>query len=57
MKKKIISSANKKILFLSHAMKQMSHPDRMITADEIRETVLFGEIIEEYLEDQRAKVV
>jgi hypothetical protein len=55
MKQKIISSANKKILFLPHAMKQMSHPDRMITANEIRETVLFGEIIEEYPEDQRGK--
>ncbi len=55
MKHKIISSANKKILFLPHAMKQMSRPDRMITAEEIRETVLFGEIIEEYQEDQRGE--
>jgi len=55
MKQKIISSANKKILFLPHAIKQMSHPDRMITAAEIRETVLLGEIIEEYPEDQRGE--
>ena len=55
MNQKIISSANKKILFLPHAIKQMSHPDRMITADEIRDTVQFGEIIEEYPEDQRGE--
>ncbi|QTA84323.1 DUF4258 domain-containing protein [Desulfonema magnum] len=55
MKQKIISSANKKILFLPHAIKQMSRPDRMITADEIREAVLSGEIIEEYMEDQRGE--
>lgn len=53
MKQKIISLANKKILFLPHAIKQMSHPDRMITAAEIRETVIFGEIIEEYPDDKR----
>jgi len=55
MKQKIISSANKKILFLPHAIKQMSRPDRMITTDEIRDTVLFGEVIEEYTEDQRGE--
>ena len=55
MKEKIISSANKKILFLLHTIKQMSRPDRMITIDEIREAVLLGEIIEEYPEDQRGE--
>ena len=55
MKEKIISSANKKILFLPHTIKQMSRPDRMITIDEIREAVLLGEIIEEYPEDQRGE--
>ncbi len=55
MKQKIISSANKKILFLPHAIKQMSRPDRMITADEIRDAVLFGEVIEEYPKDQRGE--
>ena len=55
MKQKIISSANKKILFLPHAIKQMSRPERMITTDEIRDAVLFGEVIEEYPEDQRGE--
>ena len=40
---------------MPHAIKQMSRPDRMITADEIREAVLSGEIIEEYPEDQRGE--
>ena len=58
MKQKVISSANKKLLFLPHAVKQMSRPDRMITADEIRDTVLNGEIIEGYPEDlKEVKVV
>jgi hypothetical protein len=48
MKQKIISSANKKILFLPHAVKQISRPDRIISTEEVRDTVLFGEIIEEY---------
>ena len=55
MKQRIISSANKKILFLPHAIKQMSRPDRMITTDEIKEAVLSGEVIEEYPEDQRGE--
>jgi hypothetical protein len=53
MKQKIILSANKKILFLPHAIKQISRPDRMITTEEIREAVMFGEVIEEYPKDKR----
>ncbi len=55
MKQKIILSAKKRILFLPHAIKQMSRPDRMIAADEIRDAVSFGEVIEEYPEDQRGE--
>jgi len=55
MKHKIVTSAKKKILFLPHAIKQMSRPDRMITADEVRDAVISGEIIEEYPEDQRGE--
>lgn len=32
---------------------QMSRPDRMITTAEIRDAVMFGEIIEVYPEDKR----
>ncbi len=55
MKQQIISAARKHILFLPQAIKQMSRPDRMITADEIKEAVFSGEIIEEYPEDQRGE--
>ncbi|MBF0264426.1 MAG: DUF4258 domain-containing protein [Gammaproteobacteria bacterium] len=55
MNSKIINSANKKILFLPHAIKQLSHPDRMITTDEIRESIYHGEIIEEYHDDPRGE--
>jgi len=55
MKKKIVSSAKNKILFLPHAIKQMSRPERMITVTEIKEAVFSGEIIEEYPEDQRGE--
>ena len=48
-------AATQKILFLPHAIKQMSRPDRMITTDEVREAVLLGEIIEEYPDDQRGE--
>jgi len=53
MKEKIISSAKKNILFLPHAIKQMSRPDRMISTEEIKEAIFSGKIIEEYPEDAR----
>lgn len=52
---KIISSAARKILFLPHAIKQISRPDRMISTEEIREAIFAGEIIEEYPEDLRGE--
>jgi len=55
MNQKVIFSASKKILFLPHAIKQMSRPDRMITKDDIRKVVFLGEIIEEYPEDGRGE--
>lgn len=53
MREEIKLSAGKKLLFLPHAIKQMSRPDRMISADEIREATNRGEIIEEYPDDTR----
>ncbi len=55
MKKKIITMAKKKILYLPHAVRQMSRPDRMIKSEEVKEVVLSGEIIEEYLDDARGE--
>ena len=55
MKQKIATAVAQKILFLPHAIKQMSRPDRMITTDEVREAVLSGKIIEEYPENQHGE--
>ena len=46
---------NKKILFTSHSLNQMNLSDRMILRDDVTETILDGQIIEEYLDDPRGK--
>jgi hypothetical protein len=46
-------AAIKKILYLPHALRQMSRPDRMIGAPEIRSVIEQGEVIEDYPEDKR----
>ena len=53
MKAEVVSAASRKLLFLPHAIKQMSRSDRMITPDEIREAVFSGDVIEEYPDDKR----
>lgn len=47
------SSAEKRIIFLPHAIRQMSRPDRLITRLDIRAVIFEGEVIEDYPEDQR----
>ena len=49
----IRNAARKKILFLPHAVRQMSQPDRMIKTEDVRNVVMNGEIIEDYPEDVR----
>ena len=46
-------SAAKRILYLPHAVRQMSRPDRMINMVEVRCVVEKGELIEDYPEDKR----
>jgi len=53
MKDLIVNAAKKRILFLTHAIQQMSRPERMISEIDVRETIFEGEIIEEYPKDQR----
>lgn len=55
MVEEVRKSAAKKILFLPHSISQMSRPDRMISVDEVEETVKRGEIIEEYMNDPRGR--
>lgn len=47
------SSAKKRILYLPHAVRQMSHPDRMISTADVRNVIEKGERIEDYPEDAR----
>ncbi len=49
----IKESAAKRILFLPHAVRQMSKPDRMIRTKDIRHAIENGEVIEDYPEDMR----
>ena len=53
MIEKVLQSAKRKILFLPHAIQQMSRPERMISTSDVRETVFNGEVIEEYPDDPR----
>ncbi|HSE84152.1 MAG TPA: DUF4258 domain-containing protein [Thermodesulfobacteriota bacterium] len=46
-------AATKRILFLPHAVRQMSRLDRMISVGEIKQVVRNGEVIEDYPEDVR----
>lgn len=46
-------AAAKRLLFLPHAIQQMSRPDRLITASEVRSVIEHGEIIENYPDDVR----
>ncbi|MBI4792324.1 MAG: DUF4258 domain-containing protein [Deltaproteobacteria bacterium] len=49
----IKASARRKILYLPHAIRQMSRPDRMISPMDVRDVIENGEIIEVYPADQR----
>jgi len=46
-------SAAAKVLYLPHAIRQMSRPDRMIAGSEVRAVIAGGEVIEDYPEDPR----
>ena len=46
-------AAQKKFLFLPHAIRQMSRPARMITPSEVKAVVLQGELLEDYPQDPR----
>jgi hypothetical protein len=50
---RVRESAATRILFLPHAIRQMSRPDRMISARDVREVITTGEVIEDYPEDPR----
>jgi uncharacterized protein DUF4258 len=46
-------AARQRVLYLPHAVRQMSHSDRMITPAEVEQIVNSGEVIEDYPQDPR----
>ena len=46
-------AAQKRLLFLPHAIRQMSRPQRMISSQEVDGVVVRGELIEDYPDDPR----
>jgi hypothetical protein len=50
---RVQAAAAQRLLFLPHAIRQMSHPDRMIMPEEVERVVLGGEVIEDYPTDPR----
>ncbi|NQT50662.1 DUF4258 domain-containing protein [bacterium] len=46
-------AASQRILFLPHAVRQMSRPDRMIGASDVRCVIEQGQVIEDYPSDPR----
>lgn len=46
-------SAANRIIYLPHAVRQMSRPDRMISVAEVRNVVERGQLVEDYPEDVR----
>ena len=47
------AAAQKKVLFLPHALRQMLRPDRMISRLEVRQAITQGNVIEDCPEDPR----
>lgn len=50
---RVRQSAAERILFLPHAVRQMSLPDRMISTAEVRQTIESGDLVEDYPDDPR----
>jgi hypothetical protein len=50
---RVREAASKRLLFLPHPIRQMSHLERMIATTEVEAVVRTGEIIEDYPEDAR----
>ena len=53
LSEQIRTAAAKRVLFLPHAVRQMSRPERMISTRDVREVLFSGEAIEEYPDDPR----
>ena len=47
------NAAQKRILFLPHALNERNAPQELITLQEVRAVIFGGEVIEDYAEDVR----
>ena len=47
------AAAQRKVLFLPHAFRQMLRPNRMISRLEVRQVIAQGDVIEDYPADPR----
>ena len=52
---RVRNAAQRKVLFLPHALRQMLRPDRMINTADVRHVVSVGEVIEDYPDDVRGQ--
>jgi hypothetical protein len=50
---KVRKAAKRRILFLPHAIRQMSRPDRMIGTGDVTRIIAEGELVEDYPNDIR----
>jgi hypothetical protein len=53
IRERVRIAAARRLLFLPHAVRQMSRPERMITTAEIEAVITSGELVEDYPEDVR----
>ncbi len=51
--KRVLAASAKRRLYLSHALRQMARPDRMIATHEVCAVVEDGELVEDYPADPR----
>ncbi len=49
----IRQAGRKRIIYTSHALDEMNAEDEIISLKEVKEIVLYGEIIEDYPDDKR----
>ena len=50
---RVRAASAKRRLYLTHALRQMARPDRMISTHEVRTVVEHGELVEDYPADPR----
>ena len=51
--RQVREAAAKHIFFTPHALNQMNAPEEMISTQEVRSAIFYGEIVEDYPEDVR----